>query len=91
MQKRKRRKLERKWRKNGCHVDYELYIERCKNVRELVNLSGMNYFPRIISENANNPRNLFKAVDRLLHRKDEIRYPKCESGDKLCSKLSDFS
>ena len=75
LQKRKRRQLEQKWRENGCHIDYALNIEQCKKVRELVRLSRMNYLSRINSENANNPRNLFKAVDRLLYRKDEIPYP----------------
>ena len=90
LQKRKRRMLERKWRKNGCYIDYELYIEQCNNVREFVRSSRMHYYSEIISENACNPRNLFKAVDRLLHRKDERRYPTCESGDDLCSKFSNF-
>ena len=50
-EKRKRRTLERRWRKSSLVIDRELYKEQCKVVRSLIKKAKENYYSNIIREN----------------------------------------
>ena len=49
-----------------------------------------SYYSSIISENALDPKILFNAVDKLLHRKVEKRYPTAPSTIELTNNFADF-
>ena len=49
-----------------------------------------SYYSYIISENASDPKVLFNAVDKLLHRKVERRYPTAPSTIELTNNFADF-
>lgn len=49
-----------------------------------------SYYSSIISENASDPKVLFNAVDKLLHRKVERRYPTAPSTIELTNNFADF-
>ena len=62
-EKRKRRKLERRWRKSRLEIDRQLYKDQCKLVNSLIKSEKENYYSTIISENKGNQKVLFKTVD----------------------------
>ena len=69
--KRKRRKLERRWRSPRLCVDRQIYVDQCRVVNKMLKDAKASYYSSIISENASDPKVLFNAVDKLLHRKVE--------------------
>ena len=69
--KRKRRKLERCWRSSRLCVDRQIYVDQCRVVNKMLKDAKASYYSSIISEYASDPKVLFNAVDKLLHRKVE--------------------
>jgi len=49
-----------------------------------------SYYSSIISENASDPKILFNAVDKLLHRRVDRRYPTAPSTIELANNFADF-
>ena len=74
-EKRKRRKLERRWCKSRLVIDRESYKEQCKVVSSLIKKAKENYYSNIIQENKGNQKVLFNTVTGLLHRNAEKCYP----------------
>ena len=71
----KLRKLERRWRASRLCVDRQMYVDLCQIVNKMLKDAKASYYSSIISENALDPKILFKAIYKLLHRKVEKRYP----------------
>ena len=59
-------------------------------MNKMVKDAKASYYSPIISENASDPKVLFNAVDKLLHRKVERRYPTAPSTIELTNKFADF-
>ena len=89
-EKRKRRKLERRWRKSRLVIDRELYKEQCKVASSLIKKANENYYSNIIQENKGNQKILFNTISRLLHRKTEECYPTAPSSEVLANRFADF-
>ena len=66
-EKRKRRKLERRWRKSETEADKLQYFDQCSRVRKLLKSSKMSYYASLINENKWDPKVLFNTIDRMLH------------------------
>ena len=88
--KRKRRKLERRWRVSRLCVDRKMYVEQCQVVNKMLKDAKASYYSSIISENALDPKILFNTVDKLLHRKVEKRYQTASSMNELTNNFTDF-
>ena len=88
--KRKRRRLEHRWRKSRLCIDRQLYAEQCKAVNDMLKQAKVSYYSSIISENKSNQSILFNTVDKLLHRKPEKRYPTALSTLELSNTFADF-
>ena len=88
-EKRKRRKLERRWRKSRLVIGRELYKEQCKVVSSLIKKAKENYYSNI-QENNGNQKVLFNTVTRLLHRNTEKCYPTAPSSEVLANRFADF-
>jgi hypothetical protein len=65
----KRRRLEKKWRRTKLHVDYDQFKKQRNKVNAMLNTFRLKYYSDLIRKNANNPKALFKILDRALHRK----------------------
>ena len=89
-EKRKRRKLERRWRKSGTEADKLQYSDQCSRVRKLLKSSKMSYYASLINENKSDSKVLFNTIDRMLHRTPQNHYPSCGSPKELCDKFADF-
>jgi len=81
--KRKRRKLERQWRLSRLCVDRQMYVDQFQVVNKMLRDAKASYYSPIILENASDPKILFNAVDKLLHRRVDRRYPKAPSTIEL--------
>ena len=68
-----RRKLERKWRKSGLEVDFQIYTSQRQAVTRLVHKTKTDYYCADIQTNAKDSKLLFKTVDTLLHKSGEPR------------------
>ena len=64
-EKRKRRKLERHWRKSGTVADKLQYADQCSRVRKLLKSSKMSYYASLIKENISDFKVLFNTIDRM--------------------------
>ena len=89
-EKRKRRKLERRWRRSGLCIDRQLYVKQCETVNAMIKNAKTTYYTSVISNNAHNQNVLFKTVDKLLHRKPERQYPTTSSKFELVNRFADF-
>ena len=73
-QKRKRRRLERKWRSTGLKTDRVNYLEQCNVVNDMLYKAKEQHYSAVIQENAHDSKLLFRTVDKLLQRSIDKRY-----------------
>ena len=73
-QKRKRRRLERKWRSTGLEIDRVNYMEQCNVVNDMLYKAKEQHYSAVIQENAHDCKLLFRTVDKLLQRSIDKRY-----------------
>lgn len=61
------RKAEHQWKKDGMQVFYQILQESWRNYQKIVIAKQTQYFSDIVSQNANNPRVLFKTIGSVLN------------------------
>ena len=76
--KRKRKRLERRWRKSKLQVDRDLYKAQRLLVNTLIHKAKCSYYKDKI-ENCTNSKELFKIVESLLHQKGKPKLPSHQS------------
>ena len=86
-EKKRRRKLERRWRKSRLSIDRKLYVTQCGVVNDMMISAKSNYYSSIIDENKGNQTVLFKTMDQLLYRKPESCYPISPSNEQLSNAI----
>ena len=89
-EKRKRRKLERRWRASGLTVHRELYVNQCKLVNKCIFDAKMGYYSALIEENDSDPKKLFSSFDKVLHRKAKRKFPHSDYVKSLVNAFADF-
>ena len=90
MEKAKRRKLERIWRKNKLTINREMFVEQCKCVNRLIADSRMKFYADTIQDNSSNPRVLFSTFVKLLHLKATPKLPSHENAIDLANTFAEF-
>ena len=88
--KRKRRKLERRWRTSGLCIDRQLCVKQCEVVNTMIKNVKTTYYTSVISNNAHNQKVLCETVDQLLQRNPKKQYPAASSTIELTNKFADF-
>ena len=89
-EKQKRRKLERIWRRTQQEDDYNAFKAQKIRVNCMLEDSKSKYYSGLISENASNPKNLFKCLNMALHRKQVSPLPPHSSDLALANEFSEF-
>ena len=89
-EKKQRRKFERKWRKSKLTVDFEAFREQKNKVNNTLMSMRKAFYSKLISENAKKPRELFKSINKALHRKEELPLPPDASESVLANRFSDY-
>ena len=89
-QKRKRQRLERKWRSTGLEIDRVNYMEQCNVVNDMLYKAKEQHYSAAIQENAHDSKLLFRTVDKFLQRSTDKRYPSANSDLELANAFADF-
>lgn len=83
--KRKRRQLQRRWRKRRLPQDHLRFNELYRVVDRLFWSSRASYYSQIVNENQSHQWKRFGIFDKLLHAQPDISYPpystSCELAD----------
>ena len=90
VEKKKRRKLERRWCKSCLDIDKELYIVQCGVVNDMIKHAKSDYYSTIIAENKGNQKVLFKTINQLLQKKQDPCYPTSVSSIQLVNEFAAF-
>jgi hypothetical protein len=89
-EKKVRRRLERKWRSTRLQVHYNAFKAQRNRVNAMLNTFKVKYYSDLIRKNANNPKALFKIINRALHRKEATPMPQHTSEVDLANEFSNF-
>ena len=89
-EKKKRRCLERKWRKTGLTIDREQYLYQCSIVNNLIASCKTAYYTSVINEYSGDQKVLFKTINKLLQKNTVQRYPSAPSNVELANDFADF-
>ena len=65
--KRKRRQLERKWRKTKTDENHRLYTSQCRVVNKMIKTAKEIYVSSVIDDNKSDQRVLFTSINTLLY------------------------
>lgn len=86
-EKRKQRRLERKWRKNKLQVHRDAYMVQHEKVVKLIGQSKEKYFKNTLRDC--NSKDTFKVLGRLLNNNCRI-LPTFDTPNILCNKFAQF-
>ena len=96
LSKRKKRKLEKKWRQAKRNRDEKEtqyrteYQQQCHTYYNLIKDCKRSYYNRIIDENGTDQRKLFSIINKLLNRKYEPKYPQHNCLKDLTEAFSEY-
>ena len=89
IEKRRKRQLERKWRKSHLPSDRSSFRRQCFHYNHLLLKSQSVYYKNLISS-ASNTNTLWKSINSVLHRKPVKILPSLpQLADKFCQFFSD--
>ncbi len=85
-----RRKLERQWRHTGLQIDRDRYREFLNKYNAKLNEFRNKQYADIIEKNKEDPKTLFRVINKSLHRKQASPMPPGLTNEQLAHKFSDF-
>ncbi|XP_046862994.1 uncharacterized protein LOC124456651 [Xenia sp. Carnegie-2017] len=89
--KKRRRRLERKWRRTRLLCDRVNYEKQCAECRDLIYKTKKDYFNTVISENIHDQRVFFQTVNHLLSGGiKDTEYPTCSDDKTLAEVFINF-
>lgn len=88
--KRERKALERRWRKTGLEVHRQAYCAKRQQVNAMLQAAKEDHYSRMVSDNSQNSKALFKVIDKLMHRDRQTPLPSCDSHEQLATDFSEF-
>ena len=90
-EKRKRRRLERRWRASRLQCDRDQYVHQCCVVNNLIATLKSAHYTSIINEQSSDQRILFATVNKLLQKPSEKRCPPSVDNTAMANSFADFS
>ena len=84
--KRKRRRLERKWKASSLETDRVTYRSACRVSNNLINQSRQDHYRQKLDES--DPKQCWQTAKELLHSKDRAQAPSEADSDRLCNEFS---
>jgi len=88
--KRIRRQKERKKRESKLTIDKEIYESQCKAVNDLIVLSKQTYYTNEILSHSGDQKALFGVLNKLTHKKQDIKLPSHDSLSELAEQFAEF-
>ena len=89
-EKKNRRKLERKWIKTRSEDDRAKYQQQRNIVTEMISAEKSSFYSALVLEKRGDPKGLFKIINTLLHRKQDLPLPPHESDSALANDFANF-
>jgi hypothetical protein len=86
IEKRRKRRLERLWRKTGKTSDRLAFRKQCHAFNHLLQKSQSDYYKSLVS-NSTDPKSLWNAIGKILHRSTSLPMP---SLPQLAERFSQF-
>ncbi len=87
--KRRRRHLERRWRKKRWEADRVAYRNQCRHTNWLINKSRSDFYRTQLSESVN-CRERWRTTNKLLHAHERVDTRTENANAKLCERFSRF-
>ena len=87
--KRRRRYLERVWRRTRSPLDRSRYTKQLELCNRMMSKSKSDYYTSLLSKNSANPRHMWNSIT-ILQREKSKPLPDYTSLDTLCSSFSKF-
>lgn len=88
--KRRKRYLERKWRRTKSVGDRSAFRRQVNNCNNIIKTSKMNYYSDLIQENLHDPKKLWNSLNSVLHREKTSILPDDSSDLSLSSKFGTY-
>jgi len=88
--KRKKRSLERVWRKTRLEFDRKRFQKQIHLYNNLLSTAKSDFFTKIVSENKDNPKKLWSKLNILLHRTKVSILPDCSNIKELADSFGTF-
>ena len=73
--KRRKRKLEREWRRDNSATNRSRYRAAVNHVNRLLECAKTKYYSNMVRKNENNPKALWNSIKKVLHRSPKIVLP----------------
>ena len=89
-EKKRKRRLERQWRRSKSMGDKELYKNQRNRYNRMLNEAHTRYLSKLVSENSSDPKSLFKMIDNLLNRKKKSPLPDHSSASELAASFNTY-
>ena len=90
LEKRKKRRLERRYRNTGITEDALLFKEQSARYCQLLSTTRETFYNSKMVENAGDQKALFSVVNKLLHRKSETHLPAYDNLNELTNRFANF-
>eukprot|EP00112_Aurelia_sp_Birch-Aquarium-sp1_P014365 Seg3097.1 transcript_id=Seg3097.1/GoldUCD/mRNA.D3Y31 product="putative RNA-directed DNA polymerase from transposon X-element" pseudo=true protein_id=Seg3097.1/GoldUCD/D3Y31 len=89
-EKRKRRRLERRWRRTMQPVDRENFVKQKEKFRKILEDADTEFYSSLVLENSGNSQKLFKALNKIIKKRDEVVLPQHHSILQLADEFIEF-
>ena len=89
-EKRKRRRLERMWRRTKLPVDRENFVIQKEKFRKMLEDADTEFYSSLVMENSGSSQKLFKALKKILKRRDEVVFPQHHSLLQIADEFIEF-
>ena len=86
--KRRRRYLERVWRKSRSSLDRSRYTRQCHLCNRQMSKAKSYYYENMVANNSATPKQLWKCINQILHRRPAASLPTHASIKSLCNSFS---
>ena len=86
--KRRRRYLERVWRKSRSSLDRSRYSKHCNYCNRQVAKAKSDYYTNMVSNNSENSRQLWNCINQIIQRRPVPSLPNHVSIKSLCDSFS---
>lgn len=90
IEKRKKRKLERNYRRTSSPDDAHCFKEHSDRYSQLLVTTRQRFYSDKIQNNAGDQKALFTVINKLLHRVDENQLPAHDHLSELTNRFADF-
>ena len=76
--------------KSGLEVHQQAYCAKRLEIKSAIRTAKRDHYSTAIENSKETPKDLFRIVDRLLHRGQQLGLPLSDSSEKLAERFSDF-